>query len=190
MANVNSYTRRMPTPDRTSLDAIVDAARDLLEEQGLTGLTMNAVALRVGVRPPSLYKRVSSREQLVQLVAEATLTGVAVRLDRMESAAEVVNEFRRFGHAHPAAFQLVMTPAAGIPTARREFGERASDAMLRIGGMLAGEEHALVAARTLTAWATGFVSMELNGSFQLGGDIDEAWRFGVARLIDALTRVG
>ena len=48
MATVNSYTGRMPTPDRTSLDEIVDAARDILEHDGLAGLTMQAVAQRVG----------------------------------------------------------------------------------------------------------------------------------------------
>ena len=67
MAIVNSYTRKMPTPDRTSLDAIVGAASDLLEQTGLAGVTMQAVALRVGVRAPSLYKRVPSRERLIQL---------------------------------------------------------------------------------------------------------------------------
>ena len=49
MAIVNSYTRRMPTPDRTSLDAILLAARELLEADGPAGLTMAAVAARVGV---------------------------------------------------------------------------------------------------------------------------------------------
>ena len=58
MATVNSYTGIMPTPDKTSLDAIVLAARDLLEEDGLGGLTMQAVAHRVGVRAPPLYMRV------------------------------------------------------------------------------------------------------------------------------------
>ena len=76
MAIVNSYTRRMPTPDRTSLDAILLAARELLETDGPAGLTMAAVAARVGVRAPSLYKRVENREALLRSVAEATLTEV------------------------------------------------------------------------------------------------------------------
>jgi len=28
--------------------------------------------------------------------------------------------------------------------------------------------------------------MELNGSFKLGGDVDRAWEFGVARIVAAL----
>ncbi|WP_433133439.1 TetR-like C-terminal domain-containing protein [Micromonospora sp. CA-240977] len=59
-------------------------------------------------------------------------------------------------------------------------------AVLRVAGNLAGEAHALDAARTLTAWANGFISMELAGAFKLGGDIDKAYEFGIARLADAL----
>jgi len=177
----------MPTPDRTSVEAIVAAARDLLETDGPAGLTMAAVAARVGVRAPSLYKRVESREALLRSVAEATLSALAERLDGATSAREVLDGFRAFGHERPAAFQLVMTPGPGIPTVRREFGAAASAAALRVGEQLVGPERALDAARTLTAWAAGFVIMELNGGFQLGGDVHEAWDFGAGRIVASLT---
>jgi len=187
MAMVNSYTGKMPTPDRTSLDAIVLAARDLLEQDGLSGVTMHAVARRVGVRAPSLYKRVESRDRLIQLVAEATLTDLNGRLGVDQSVAEIAAVFRAFGHERPAAFQLVHTPAAGTPVADESFRIVSTEAILHSAGRLAGEENALEAARTVVAWATGFITMELNGSFQLGGDVDRAWEFGVARIVDALT---
>ena len=49
-----------------------------------------------------------------------------------------------------------------------------------------GVEHALEGARLVVAWAHGFVSMELAGAFRLGGDVDEAFAFGVERLAVAL----
>lgn len=177
----------MPTPDRTSLEAIVTAARDLLETEGLAGLTMQAVAERVGVRAPSLYKRVQGRDQLVQLVAEATLEEVGVRLEESADLGDLVDRFRAFGHERPAAFQLVMTPGPGVPTARPEFGAATSRPILRHAGALAGEDRALEAARTVTAWAAGFVSMELAGGFGLGGDVDAAWRFGAERIVAAVS---
>lgn len=176
----------MPSPERTSLEAIVAAARELLETDGPAGLTMAAVAARVGVRAPSLYKRVDSREALVQLVAEATLSDLAVHLDGAASARQVLDGFRSFAHGRPAAFQLIMTPGPGMPRARAEFGAEASRAALRVGAELAGAENALAAARTLTAWVAGFVVMELNGGFQLGGDVDDAWEFGTERVVAAL----
>jgi AcrR family transcriptional regulator len=178
----------MPTPDRTSLDAIVRAACDLLEEEGLASLTMAAVASRVGVRAPSLYKRVRDRNTLIRLVEEATLAELGARLDGVHDAAELANRYRALGHARPAAFQLVMAPGAGIPPVDEQYRQAATESILRICAELAGEEHALDAARTLTAWCAGFISMELNGSFQLGGDVDRAWEFGVERIVAAITR--
>lgn len=186
MATVNSYTWAMPTPDRTSLDAIIHAARDLLESEGLAGVTMQAVAARVGVRAPSLYKRVRSRQDLIRLVAEATLGELADRVESAKTASDLLNGFRRFGKDRPAAFQLVMSPAPGTPMASEEATVASSATVLRIAEELAGEADALEAARTLTAWATGFIGMELSGSFRLGGDIERAWEFGVTRLVDAI----
>ena len=178
----------MPTPERTTLDAIVLAARDLLEEDGLAALTMNAVAARVGVRAPSLYKRVENRDRLIQLVAEATLIDLGSRLRDDDGVPEIAAAFRAYGHERPAAFQLVLTPSAGTPLADDDYRHAATGAILRAASELAGEEHALEAARTVVAWATGFISMELNGGFQLGGDVNEAWDYGVDRIVAAITR--
>ncbi|WP_066598245.1 TetR/AcrR family transcriptional regulator [Cryobacterium arcticum] len=177
----------MPTPDRTSLDAIVLAAADLLEQSGLAGVTMQAVAQRVGVRAPSLYKRVPSRERLIQLVAETTITELAGRLDAAVGPVELANALRAIGHERPAAFQLIMTPGPGVPAVGDEFVRAASAAILRVADELAGEEHALEAARTLTAWAAGFITMELNGGFNLGGNVETAWQYGVERIVAAIT---
>jgi hypothetical protein len=38
----------------------------------------------------------------------------------------------------------------------------------------------------VTAFAHGFVSMEITGAFRLGGDVDEAYRYGVGVLVDGL----
>ena len=176
----------MPTPERTSLDAIVLAARDLLERDGLAGVSMQAVATRVGVRAPSLYKRVQSREELIRLVAEATLGDLADRVDASTTARELVDGLRTFAKERPAAFQLVMAPGPGTPRPSDEANSASSAVLLRIAADLVGEARALEAARTLTAWATGFITMELNGSFRLGGDPEAAWEFGAARLIAAL----
>lgn len=187
MAIVNRYDGAMPTPDKTSIDAIVAAARDLLEAEGLTGLTMQTVAKRVGVRAPSLYKRVANRDDLIRLVAEATLTDLAERLDAASSLVGLANEFRKFGLKQPAAFQLVMTPGSGVPVARTEFAAAASAPVLRFAGALADQDKTLEAARTLTAWVTGFVSMELHRGFNLGGDVEDAWNYGIAAITRAIT---
>lgn len=64
--------------------------------------------------------------------------------------------------------------------------QRASEPVLGAARAAVGDERALDAARLLTAWATGFLSMELAGAFRLGGSVDEAFEYGLARLAEAL----
>ena len=40
----------------------------------------------------------------------------------------------------------------------------------------------------MTAWATGFLTMELAGAFRLGGDLDEAYAFGLETIVAGLDR--
>ncbi|MCR2816536.1 TetR/AcrR family transcriptional regulator [Microbacterium jiangjiandongii] len=173
----------MPTPERTSLPAIIAAARELLEEGGAAGVSMQAVAERVGVRAPSLYKRVRDRDALLQLVVEATVTDLGAHLAASDGTlAGLARTYRAFAHAHPEGFRLIYASSPDQSAL-----EQASRPVLQAATAAVGTERALDAARLLTAWATGFASMELAGAFRLGGDIDAAFEYGLSRLQVALT---
>lgn len=183
----------MPTPDRTSVDEIVRAGRDILESDGVTRLTMQAVADRVGVRAPSLYKRVRNRDDLIRLIAEAALRDLVARLDAVGEStdprrdlAELARAYRGFARAYPAAHGLIFAAAPDVARPSLDSLTPAIAPVMRVAEQLAGPEHVLEAARTVVAWANGFISMELAGAFNLGGDIDLAYEFGIARLADAL----
>ncbi|WP_122817525.1 TetR/AcrR family transcriptional regulator [Nocardioides pantholopis] len=178
----------MPTPDRTSLAAIVTAGRELLEAGGPSRLTMQAVAAQVGVRPPSLYKRVRDRDALVGLVAAATVDELAQRLEDADGTlAALARTYREFGHERPEGFRLILSGDAQTDADARA---RVSAPILRVASELVGDEEALEAARLITAWATGFVTMELAGAFRLGGDLEDAFEFGLVRLSAALSLPG
>jgi AcrR family transcriptional regulator len=172
----------VPTPEKTSLSKIVAAGRELLEEVGRQGLTMQSVAERVGVRAPSLYKRVGNRADLLRAVAEATINDLVAQGEATDgSLEELVRSYRRFAHARPEGFRLMFAPEAP-----RDALVRLITPVLEASGRLAGEEHALEAARTVTAWATGFIDMELNGLFRMGGDVERAFEYGLAAILRAL----
>ena len=240
----------MPTPERTSLDQIVAAARDLLETGGPAGLTMQAVADRVGVRPPSLYKRVRNRDDLIRLVVEANIRDLADQLeaavggphgralpggpdirdaaggpdaapdagggpdgrdaggepdapragggldgrdaggglDGRVALGSLLRAYRAFALAHPAGYHLTF---GRLPEASRSdpaLHAAAVAPILRIAAGLAGPEHTLDAARMITAWVTGFIGIELAGAFNLGGDINRAFEYGITQLGAALDR--
>lgn len=179
----------MPTPARTSVEEIVAAARSILEAEGLDGLTMQRVAAVVGVRAPSLYKRVRGRDDLIRLVANdvalelaAVLDGAAVTGEPRTDLHALAIAFREFALAHPEAYTLLF---ARLPEAARvdpAINLRASQTLLRTAASLAAPDDALDAARTVVAWANGFVSMELADAFRLGGDVDRAFAYGIERL--------
>lgn len=172
----------MPSPTRTTNEEVVSAAREIVEAAGVAGLTMQAVADRVGVRAPSLYKRFEGRDALLLAVTEATIADLA---DRLEAAspdlARLAAAYRAFAKEHPQAFPLMFTPLAP-----REALQRSADPVIRAAAAQVGEEHALDAARLLTAWATGFLQMELAGAFRLGGDVERAFEYGLSRVIAGL----
>jgi len=179
----------LPTPSRTSVDEIVRAGRSILEAEGIDGLTMQRVAAAVGVRAPSLYKRVRGRADLVRLIGNDIARELAESLDAAATTGHpqddlrgLANAFRHFARAHPQAYSLLFAQLPEDSRADPEANLRASEALLRTAAALAGPDHALEAARTVVAWATGFISMELGGAFRLGGDVDSAFAYGIDRL--------
>ena len=188
----------MPTPTRITPESLRAAARTVLERDGREGLTMQAVATMLGVRAPSLYKHVRDRDDLVRVVVDDVSRELGDRLDPVladagadaATAVRAIAEVaRRFAHEHPNGYALVFAPLPRAASPDRAALGHGAAALLEAARRLVGEEHALDAARTLTAWMHGFTSMELAGAFRLGGDVDEAWEFGIERLIAGLAEV-
>jgi AcrR family transcriptional regulator len=192
----------MPAHAQTSTAAIVAAGRHLLEERGTDALTMRDVAGAVGVRAPSLYKRVRSRSDLFRLILEDVADELTSALDAAAGSGDPVADlramtatYRRFAHSNPVAYTLMSAPPA-VPAATPAVPDatarsvRSSATFLRVVAEVAGPQHALPAARTIVAWANGFIMMELAGAFRLGGDVEQAWDFGLDRILTAVRHTG
>lgn len=186
----------MPAPSRTSREAIVAAARAILEEEGLDRVLMSAVAERVGVRGPSLYKHVADRSALIRAVGDAVTADLHVTLDRAMSTGDpaadlraLANAYRAFVHANPNGYGLLfahlepdLQPDAA---AVADLGRPIVAAVARYMGGDGPEP--LEAGRTIVAWAHGFVSMELAGGFRLGGDLDAAYATGIDLILGGIS---
>jgi len=182
-----------PAAARTSDAQVVAAGRDLLEASGLAAVTMQAVAARVGVRGPSLYKRFASRGALIAAIGTLTLQDLGQQLAPLGSDPDpeaglrsVALAYRAFAHAHPRSYELLQMnlPPDSRPAVEAIAGAAAP--VLHPAERLVGRDRALEAARLITAFANGFISMELAGAFRLGGDLDEAYRYGIDVLVAAL----
>jgi AcrR family transcriptional regulator len=185
----------MPAHAQTSTAAIVTAGRQLLEDRGMDALTMHDVADAVGVRAPSLYKRIRGRADLFRLILEDVADELTSALDAAAGSGDPVADlramaatYRGFARSNPVTYTLMFAPHAMPGATARSV--RSSATLLRVVAELAGPQHALLAARTIVAWAHGFITMELAGAFRLGGDVEQAWDFGLDRVLAAIRRTG
>ena len=106
-----------------SLDRIVTATLELVDERGIGAASMRAVSSRLGVRSMSLYRYVQDRDELFDAVVERIVNELA---DDPEVQLRPVNGWRpyltgmahgvrRYARAHPHAFPLVATRPPAAP---------------------------------------------------------------------------
>jgi AcrR family transcriptional regulator len=183
-----------PAPARTSNDAIVAAARQILESDGLSAVTMRSVAEAVGVKGPSLYKRLPDRAALLRAVSEGVVADLSHTMARATASGDAradlraaTVDYRAFVLRNPNGYRLLFADlppgTSPDPAALAALGEPIVRSMAR----LVGEMDALEGARTLVAWAHGFVTMELAGAFRLGGDLEAAYAFGIEAILDGVS---
>jgi AcrR family transcriptional regulator len=183
----------MPSPAKTTDAAIIAAARKLVEKHGRRGFSMQDVARLVGVRAPSLYGRFKHRSELigaVELQLWSELAGALAAAPRSSdptaTLARQADAYRRFAKQNPLGYTLIYDAEAE----QTEAGRAARAAALAISmpafAALVGDSRAFAAARVLTPFLHGFVSMELAGAFRLGPDLDRAFTDGVGTILAGL----
>lgn len=99
---------------------VLAAALALLDDEGLAGLSVRGLARRLGVAPMSLYNHVSSKDELLDAVHEAILSGIAPPPPGPDltwrSGLRLMAEALREGlHAHPHALVLFATRPVRSP---------------------------------------------------------------------------
>ncbi|NUO99764.1 MAG: TetR/AcrR family transcriptional regulator [Nonomuraea sp.] len=164
---------------------IVAAARELVEQGGTQALTMRALADRLGIRAPSLYKHFPDKSAVEARLIALALDELAHALERAEhdddpratrgsgSLGALGYAYRAYALAHPHLYRLMS--AGPLPRDLLPAGveERAALPLLRIVGDEAG-------ARAVWGLAHGLVMLELDGRFPAGADIEAAWAAGMS----------
>ena len=153
-----------------SLDRIVTATLELVDEQGIGAATMRAVSSRLGVRSMSLYRYVQDRDELFDAVVERIVGELAddpeVQLRPVDGwrpyLAGMAHGVRRYARAHPHAFPLVATRPPAAPWVNPPLRSlRWVEAMLT-GLALEGfsDEQVLFTYRTFNSFLLGYLLLE------------------------------
>jgi AcrR family transcriptional regulator len=184
----------LPTPAKTSRDALATIARGLVEASGPDALTVGAVAQAAGIKPPSLYKHFEDRAALLKVVEIEILHELEARLRRemegdgprarLKSLAQV---YRRFGSEAPNRYRVIYSGNAFIDPEIRAaclFSAQPLFEELRAAGI--PEARVLPVSRTIVPFLHGFVLMEIGKAFNLGGDVDDAFETGLETILGGI----
>ena len=74
-ARAASATEAAPAKAPLTRDAIVDAALELLDADGLDGVSMRRVAQKLETGPASLYQHVGNKDELLEAVLDRVCAG-------------------------------------------------------------------------------------------------------------------
>jgi AcrR family transcriptional regulator len=158
---------------------IVQAARQLLEQDGAQALTMRRLADRLGIRAPSLYKHLPDKAALEAAIIATGLEDIAATLEAaLEEApdtgplAALAGAYRAFALAHPHLYRLMTDqplPRDHLPPGVEA---RAAAPLLQAAG-------SQDLARAVWAFAHGMVQLELARRFPPGADLEGAWQEGI-----------
>jgi TetR/AcrR family transcriptional regulator, tetracycline repressor protein len=153
-----------------SLERIVTAALELMDEQGIGAATMRAVSSRLGVRSMSLYRYVQDRDELFDAVVERIVNELGddpeVQLRPVDGwrpyLTGMAHGVRRYARAHPHAFPLVATRPPTAPWVNPPLRSlRWVEAMLT--GLAAEgftDEQVLFTYRTFNSFLLGYLLLE------------------------------
>jgi AcrR family transcriptional regulator len=175
-----------------STAAVVGAAAELADAEGLEALTLARLAGSVGVRTPSLYNHVASLDDVRRRVALVALVelGDAMRDATVGRAGDdaltaMAHAYRAYARAHPGRYAATQrAPAAGDDELATP-AARAVDVLLAVlrGYGLEGDD-AIHAARGVRSALHGFVALEAGGGFGIPVALDESFD----RMVAALAR--
>jgi len=166
-----------------STERVITEAAAVADDVGLDNLTFAAVAARLGISVPGLYKHVASIdavrreiailgiEDLTDRITMATIGKSDVKAIRAAAVA-----YREYACQHPGRY------AASIvaPTPGDERHNAASDRLLRImfailDGFNFSEAEAIDAIRSFRAIAHGFASLEAADGFGIPQSVDASF---------------
>ena len=168
--------------------AVVAEASAIADESGFATLTLAAVAQRLGVALPSLYKHVGGLGDLRRQIATqalrelgAALGKAAVGRSEGDALRAISGAYWQYAHDHPGRYAATLAaPDATDPELTAAAGEVLETvyAVLRSYG-IEGDD-AVDATRTLRALLHGYVSLEAAGGFAMPRAVRQSFDRAIA----------
>ena len=185
---------------RLDKDAVLQAAVDLVNAEGIASLTLSRLAEELGIRSPSLYNHVDG---LPGLQRELAVMNARLIADRLGEAAigksgtelfmNVAQAFRNYVKEYPGLYMSSLR-ASGNQAVQDQDLLREEERSLKIGLAVMASlglqgQDAIHALRAFRSMVHGFATLEVAGGFGLPQDCDESFRRLAEALVAGLKRV-
>ncbi|WP_240802429.1 TetR/AcrR family transcriptional regulator [Streptomyces sp. A0642] len=185
---------------RLSRERVLASALDVVDRDGLSGLSMRKLGAELSVEAMALYRYAPSKEALLDGLVEEFSREVEGILERSPRAEPEITDpptpdwLAQLHHIalstydvallHPHVVPLLATRLLSTPLAQRPLPVLRSDervlALLHDAGFDQGEVVRL--HRAFTAWLLGFLLVELRAMDDQADEPDPAFRLGLHRL--------
>lgn len=177
-------------------DRVVEEAAIMADEVGLSRLTLAALAERLGVRQPSLYKHIDSMAGLhrsISLQSQRELGDVLARAAVGRSGAVAIHAmshaYRNWALQHPARYEAshIMPAPGDVESEATMLASIQIIADVLAAYELEGDD-AVDAIRAFRSTLHGFVALEAQGGFAMAASIDRSFERLVHGFTVALSR--
>ena len=161
----------MPYPSKTSRQAILDAAVQQVEREGLAKLSLRSLASSLELAPNALYRYFADRAHLEAAIANEGASRLHLALARAASKGDAEQAVRRvakayidFARSNPALFNVLMTPGK-LPDQEPSAHDEMWGFTVSLLSRLTGAQQAPEAAVALWAFLHGIVTLDQGGVF-------------------------
>ena len=185
-------------PARLSRDSIVNAALTFLDREGWDALTINALAIQLGTKGPSLYNHVQNLEDLRRTVRMRVVGDIIGMMNnvgqgrtRDDAVMVVASAYRSYAHHHPGRYSAFtrMPLGGGDDPEFTDATRAAATPLIEILSSygLKGDD-AFYAALEFWSAMHGFVLLEMTGVMDGIVDTDVVFADMVMRLAAGMER--
>jgi AcrR family transcriptional regulator len=169
---------------RAGLDraAVIAAAAEIADREGLAALTLARLAAALGVKAPSLYNHTKGLPDIERSLAIAAGREINARMLRAaagrsgtDALIAVGIAYRSFAHERPGLYAASLRAPDPADTEHQVAAEEVVTTVLAVLSAFGLEgDDALHATRGLRAIIHGFVSLEAAGGFRMALDLEES----------------
>jgi AcrR family transcriptional regulator len=187
----------MPAKTRLNRERVVQAAADLANAEGSEALTLNRLADKLGIQPPSLYNHVDGLPGLYRQLALLNasqlgdcLAPAAIGKSGPDALAAIANAYRAYIKGNPGLYTASLRASRNLAQpdpALQAAEDRVVKVVLTVVASfgLTGDD-ALHTVRGLRSLVHGFATLEIAGGFGLPLDVDESFNRLVKLLVQGL----